>query len=113
MALNYTLYVFKQDRRCKEGERLVSKYDYKDVSASWMLEEISDLRRTTHKPIDGYRLEFTDTYVTRKNHITGESYEERHDTPNCCSPSSSAASWSTRARSLTQPKRLFGNNPSG
>ncbi len=86
--LNYTLYVFKADRRCKGGERLVSKYDYRDVSNRWMQEEISDLRRTTHKPSDGFRLEFCDTYVTRTNIITGETYEERHDTPHSCSPSS-------------------------
>lgn len=53
---NYTLEVFKKDRRTKSGERLFRRYEYRDVSATWMAEEVSDLRRTTHRPQDGWRL---------------------------------------------------------
>lgn len=56
--LDYMLKVYKKDSRFKSGERFVKAYTYKGVSSTWMAEECSNLRRTTHKPSDGYRLEW-------------------------------------------------------
>ena len=34
-----------------------------------------------------HRIEVHETYVTRRNLMTGILYQERYDTPRCCSPS--------------------------
>lgn len=85
--LAYTLEIYKVDRRCKTGEKLVGKYDYQQKSGNWMMEEMADLRRRLY-PAPKYRMEFHETYVYRKNLMTGEEFQERYDTPYYCSPSS-------------------------
>jgi len=85
--LDYTLEIYAQDRRCKAGERLQGKYDYRDVSGTWMQEEIRDLQRRLY-PRSKYRMELHETYVTRRNAITGAEFQERYDTPYACSPRS-------------------------
>jgi hypothetical protein len=37
---------------------------------------------------DGYRYEIHETFVTRKNMMSGVEFQERYDTPYYCSPSS-------------------------
>lgn len=85
--LNYTLEIYKKDRRCKSGEMLVGKYDYTNVSGKWMMEEMQDLQYRLY-PKDKFRMEFFETFVTRRNALTGEEFQERYDTPYHCSPSS-------------------------
>ena len=84
----YTLYVYKKDARKKEGERLCGKYDYPSYSEQAMQGEIGELKQQLYRERDGYRLEFTQTYITRKNLMNGNEFQERHDTPYYCSPSS-------------------------
>ena len=36
----------------------------------------------------GYTIEIFETYVVRKNLLTGKEFSERYDTPYYCSPSS-------------------------
>ena len=83
---DYTLLVFKYDRRYKAGETFVDKYEYKDKSYEWMLEELRELR--SMYPDSRWRLELVETYVTRVNLMTGCEYQERYDQPLSCSPSS-------------------------
>ena len=85
--LNYTIEIWVRDRRCKGGQRLQGKYDYTNVSGTWMQEEISDLKRRLY-PAPKYRMELHETFVTRRNAITGVEFQERYDTPYYCSPSS-------------------------
>jgi hypothetical protein len=85
--LQYTLEVYKRDGRCKGGEKLVGKYDYKDVSGTWMQEELADLRYRLY-PRDKFRLECRETFVERRNAMSGELFWERYDIPYHCSPSS-------------------------
>lgn len=80
----YTVEVYKQDRRTKKGERLVSKTDYKTDNVS-MLEHTV---KHTYRAAQGYRYEIHETYVTRKNLLSGQEFDERYDTPYFCSPSS-------------------------
>lgn len=81
---DYTVEVFKADRRCKAGERRVLKQDHRDID----LKTLQHLYRTTWFLRDGYRHEFHETYVTRKNLMGGAEFQERYDTPYYCSPSS-------------------------
>ncbi len=80
----YTVEVYKKDARTKKGERRVHKEDYKTDNLS-MLEHTV---KTTWSARDGYRYEIHETYVTRKNMMNGQEFEERYDTPYYCSPSS-------------------------
>ena len=80
----YTVEVFKRDARTKTGERRVLKEDY-------LTDNLSMLEHTvkhTWRASQGFRYEIHETYVTRKNMMSGAEFQERYDTPYYCSPSS-------------------------
>lgn len=83
----YTLEVYKKDARCRAGEKLVGKYDYPGYSGNAIMDEIKDLRSRLY-PADKFRLEFHETWVTSRNALTGEEFQERYDTPYYASPRS-------------------------
>ena len=80
----YTVEIYKKDKRCKSGERLESKNDYNTDNLS-MLEHTV---KNTYRQLHGFRYEIHETYVTRKNMMSGAEFKERYDTPYYCSPSS-------------------------
>lgn len=77
----YTVEIYKQDRRTKSGERLVLKQDYDT-------DNLSMLEHTVKHTWRGHRYVIHETYVLRKNAMTGVEFRERYDTPYYCSPSS-------------------------
>lgn len=81
---DYTVMVFKKDRRTKKGERLVLKQDHIDID----LKTLEHLYKTTWFIRDGFRHEFHETYVIRKNIMTGMDVKERFDLPYSCSVAS-------------------------
>ena len=83
----FTLEIYKMDRRTREGQRLVGKYDYDRADRAAMQREIAELY-PTYRKIDGYIFNIVETYVTRRNMMGGAEYQERYDTPWHCSPSS-------------------------
>lgn len=82
--VGYTVEVFKADKRTKSGERRVLKQDYNTDNLS-MLEHTV---KHTWRASQGFRYEIHETFVTRKNMMTGAEFQERYDTPYYCSPSS-------------------------
>ena len=80
----FTVEVYKTDKRKKSGERQVLKQDY-DTDNRSMLEHTV---KHTWRASQGYRYEIHETYVTRKNLLTGKEFQEHYDTPYFCSPSS-------------------------
>lgn len=78
----YTLEVYKTDRRTKVGERLVETKDFDPMTAV-EIEEIAEFLRA-----GGYRVVVKETYVTRTSAMNGAEFRERYDTPYYCSPSS-------------------------
>lgn len=78
----YTVEIYRKDARKKTGERLVLKKDYDTVNRS-MLEHT--VKSTMQK---SERYEIHETFVTKKNMMSGNLFEERYDTPYYCSPSS-------------------------
>ena len=86
----YTLEVYKKDARTKRGERMVHKSDHATDNLSMLEHSV----RHTWLASQGYRYEIHETWVTRKNLISGQEFEERYDTPYFCSPSSETY-WST------------------
>lgn len=80
----YTVEVYKKDSRTRAGERLLKKVDV-DAAKLSVLEFNCD---TDYPAARGYRYTIHETYVTRKNALTGVEFTERYDTPYFCSPSS-------------------------
>lgn len=76
---DYTVELYKLDRRCKEGKKLVAKMDYHCEDLA-VIENDFPVKR-------GYVRFIHKTYVTRRS-IHGQDFRERYDTPHFCSPSS-------------------------
>ena len=83
--MQYTVELFKKDGRTKAGEKLVEKLDMKEGVSK---ETISDRISKKFPETKGYRFEIFETYVTKKNLLNGQEFQERYDTPYYCSPSS-------------------------
>jgi hypothetical protein len=83
----FTLEIYKRDMRTKTGERLIGVYDFDREDRAAMDREETQLRRI-YKESDGYRFNIVETLVTRTNLLSGKTFQERYDTPSCCSPSS-------------------------
>ena len=82
--MNYTVEVFKQDKRVKAGERLLAKVDLESASRMAL-----EFRCALDYPESkGFRYTIHETYVTRRNLMDGTEFTERYDTPIYCSPSS-------------------------
>ena len=79
---DYTVIVFKADKRTKKGERQILKQDHKDMDKA----TLDHLYRTTYGA--GFRFEVHETYVKKINIMSGKEFTERFDTPYYCSPSS-------------------------
>jgi hypothetical protein len=78
----YTLEIYKTDKRTKEGRRLVAKQDFAPSTRDYIETVVEQKRKL------GFIVELFETYVTRKNLMGGKEYQERYDTPRYCSPSS-------------------------
>jgi hypothetical protein len=80
--MDYTLELYRIDRRFREGERLVLKQDFLATEREEILRQ--------YQGLGNHRAVIRETWVQRQNYVTGETYSERYDTPNACSPSSEA-----------------------
>jgi hypothetical protein len=78
----YTLELYKIDRRTKEGRRLCAKQDFAPVTKDY-IETVADAKRKL-----GFIVEVFETFVTKKNLLGGKEFAERYDTPYYCSPAS-------------------------
>ena len=92
----FTIEVYKKDKRItrksksvswgknKPGLRFILKQDYEGKTR----EELEELCRTGYPERLKFVTEIHETYVTRKNLMSGKEYRERYDLPYYCSPSS-------------------------
>ena len=80
--VEYTLELYKADRRTKEGRRLVAKEDFAPCTRAYIQAVIAAKTKL------GFIVEASETWVTKRNMMSGKTYQERYDTPNFCSPSS-------------------------
>lgn len=87
----FTVELYKTDRRIKKDER------YGRNKAGLRFIEVRDFAPSTKDYIaavvdnfreGGFVVQVFETYVTRKNMMSGYEYQERYDTPDFCSPSS-------------------------
>lgn len=77
----YTVEVYKADKRTKTGERLVLKKDYDTNNLPMLERSVED----TWRKSEGFRYEIHETYVTRRNLMTGKEVKERYDLSWTCS----------------------------
>lgn len=81
--MDYTVEIYKTDRRRKDGRRLMEKREYKDSNFETLKRCFESLT------VSGkYVVEIHQTYVTKRNAMTGVEFKERYDVPYFCSPSS-------------------------
>lgn len=80
----YTVEVYKADARKRGGKRLFSKEDFQAGSKVLLVHAI----QLTYPESEGYTFNIHETFVTRRNIMTGKDFTERYDTPGYCSPSS-------------------------
>jgi hypothetical protein len=90
---DYTLYIYKTDRRYRSGERPISTTVWRDRTEAVMEAEIVNLREMYPSTL-GYRFEYFPTKITVKSLMTGQDIEIDRDTPWACNPASETF-WST------------------
>ena len=87
----YTVELYKTDRRIKKDERygrnkkglrFVEVRDFAPSTKDYIASVVDNFRE------GGFVVQVFETYVTRKNMMSGYEYQERYDTPDFCSPSS-------------------------
>lgn len=88
--LDHTIKVYISDKRCKKGERLLETLETK--IAKEHIDQYLEAATLDYKiqgvNTDRIRYDVQETYVTRRNLMSGNEYQERYDTPLYCSPSS-------------------------
>jgi hypothetical protein len=78
----YTLEIYKADKRTKEGRRLVAKQDFAPSTHAY-ISAVAESKRKL-----GFIVEVFSTYITTRNLMTKLEFQERYDTPYHCSPRS-------------------------
>lgn len=87
MKQDYTLYIYRKDRRFKAGERLFSTTVWSGRTEEGMLRECNELY-DLYPATKGWRFEFHPTMKTVVNLMTGKEIRIHRDTPRICDPSS-------------------------
>ena len=80
--MDFTVEVYKDDKRVKRGRRFIKKVDVEAVNK---LEAEAGLVKL-YPEKKGYHMVVEERWVIRKNMMSGEEYRERYDTPRYCSP---------------------------
>ena len=80
--VEYTLEIYKADRRVKGGYRFIEKKDFAPSTKDYIDTVAEKIMN------DGFIVKVFETYVTKKNLMGGAEFTERYDTPIYCSPSS-------------------------
>lgn len=88
MKQNWTMYIYKADKRKKSGERVVSTTVWTDRTQETMDNEVRGLRAQLYPTLAGFRIEVVPTTKMVKNLMSGEMVEIPYDTPRSCDPSS-------------------------
>ena len=86
MKQNWTMYIYKRDRRCTVGQRLFSTTVWTDRDEATMVREVQELAQLY--PAAQFHITFCPTTKTVRNLMSGELVTIPYDTPRSCDPSS-------------------------
>ena len=78
----YTLEIYKTDKRTKEGVRLVEKRDFAPVTKDYINSVANQWNEL------GYTVKVFETWITKTNMMSGKEFKEKYDTPYFCSAAS-------------------------
>lgn len=87
MKQDYTMRIYRADRRCKTGERLFNTTVWTGRDEAGMQREVEELH-VHHYPRSQFRMEYCPSMKTVKNLMSGVEIQIPHDTPRSCDPSS-------------------------
>ena len=87
MRKDYTVYLYKTDRRYRSGERAISTTVFADRTEDEM-RIVGEGMYLLFPASRGYRFEYHPSKVTVKSLMTGKEVEIDRDTPWCCNPAS-------------------------
>ena len=87
MKQNWTVYIYKADKRTKTGERRIYTFVMENRDQAGMRRECNELY-DVYPATQGYRFEYFPTMKTVKNLMTGKDIQIPTDTPRSCDPSS-------------------------
>ena len=88
MKQEYTLLIYKADKRTKLGTRLFSKTVWSHRDEAEMAREVRALQHSLYPVSLGFSMVFSPTYITVKSLMTGQDVQIPADTPLSCNPSS-------------------------
>lgn len=84
--MEYTVKVYKFDKRTKAGKRLVGTYTFDRRDDEAMQREVAELQ-LHHYPVNQYLINFYPAYKTVVSLMSGKEITIPTDTPACCDPS--------------------------
>ena len=84
---DYTMYIYKADRRTKTGERLFSTTVWTNRDDNGMRREVAALF-DLYPPSKGWRFDWTPATKVVRNLMSGKDVIIAYDTPRSCDPSS-------------------------
>ena len=87
MKQDYTMYIYKADKRYACGERRVFTYVIQHRDDNGMRREVAELFEP-YPPSQGYRFEWFPVMKTVRNLMSGKDVQIPTDTPRSCDPSS-------------------------
>ena len=85
---DFTMRIYKADKRTKSGEKIVSTTVWADRTAEIMKRACVALAALRYPAKQGYRFEYYPTFKTVKSSMTGNDVVIAADTPWCCNPAS-------------------------
>jgi hypothetical protein len=88
MKQDWTVTVWKRDRRTKTGERFVNRYPFSGMDRAAVERELLGLAQQLYPKVEGWRFEVHPATKVVKNLMTGAAVEIAYDTPRSCDPSS-------------------------
>lgn len=72
MKTDWTVAVYKQDRRCKAGERFVAKYPFSGMDRATVERELQALTAQLYPKKAGWRFDVQERYATVRSLMTGQ-----------------------------------------
>jgi len=88
LKTDWTVYIYKQDRRYTTGQRLFSTTVWTDRDAAGIEREVVALKQELYPAADGWCIVWEPAMKRVRNLMSGVEIEIPYNTPRSCDPSS-------------------------